>query len=85
VRNTNGNSAVTETPHKDIDRTRKLCSKTQAQGKEDDRTMTQLQCNNVAQQQRCNNHNTNNSHQDENNANKACTRPVGQPQVDTQG
>jgi hypothetical protein len=36
VRNTNCNGAVTEMPHKDGDRTRKLCSKTQAQGNKDD-------------------------------------------------
>jgi hypothetical protein len=48
VGNTNGNAAVTEMPHKDGNRTRKLHSKTQAQGNEDDGTMTQPQGNDVA-------------------------------------
>jgi hypothetical protein len=47
VRNTNGSVAVTETPRKDGNCTRKLHSKTQAQGNEDDGTMTQPQGNNV--------------------------------------
>jgi hypothetical protein len=51
VCNTNGNGAVTEMPHKDGDHTRKLCSKTQAQGNDDNGTMTQPQGNDKARQQ----------------------------------
>jgi hypothetical protein len=48
VRNTDGNGVVTEMPHKDGDRTRKLCSKTQAQDNKDNSTLTQLQGKDVA-------------------------------------
>jgi hypothetical protein len=71
VPNTDGNGAVTETPHKDGNCTHKINSKAQAQGNKDDGTMTQPQGNDVARQERHNNHDTDNANQDENNADKA--------------